>query len=79
YHSLVIEPASLPASLRVTAWTDPVAGAGKEIMAVRHLTRPVVGVQFHPESILTRPGHRLLRNFLDASAPVAGVRRMALA
>ncbi len=59
YHSLVIERASLPAVLEITAWTDD-----GEIMGVRHRTLPVEGVQFHPESILTEQGHELLRNFL---------------
>ena len=58
YHSLVIERASLPACLAVTAWTDD-----GEIMGVRHKTLPVEGVQFHPESILTEHGHALLENF----------------
>ena len=59
YHSLVIERASLPAALEVTAWTDD-----GEIMGVRHVSLPVEGVQFHPESILTQYGHDLLQNFL---------------
>ena len=59
YHSLVIERASLPACLEVTAWTDD-----GEIMGVRHREKAVEGVQFHPESILTEAGHDLLRNFL---------------
>jgi anthranilate synthase component 2 len=59
YHSLVIERASLPECLEVTAHTDD-----QEIMGVRHKTLPVEGVQFHPESILTQHGHDLLRNFL---------------
>jgi anthranilate synthase component 1 len=59
YHSLVIDPATLPAVLERTAWTDE-----GEIMAVRHRTLPVEGVQFHPESILTVEGKRLLGNFL---------------
>jgi anthranilate synthase component II len=61
YHSLVIERASLPEALEVTAWTDE-----GEIMGVRHKSLPVEGVQFHPESILTRHGHDLLRNFVQA-------------
>ena len=61
YHSLVIDPASLPASLEVTAWTDQ-----DEIMGVRHKTAALEGVQFHPESILTVEGKRLLANFLAA-------------
>ena len=59
YHSLVIERASLPKALEVTAWTDD-----GEIMGVRHTNLPVEGVQFHPESILTQHGHELLQNFL---------------
>lgn len=63
YHSLVIERASLPECLEVTAWTDD-----GEIMGVRHKTLPIEGVQFHPESILTEHGHALLRNFLEGEA-----------
>ena len=65
YHSLVIEPASLPDCLEVTAWTEDAQGAMDEIMGVRHRDLPVEGVQFHPESILTACGHDLLRNFLE--------------
>ncbi len=64
YHSLVIAPDSLPACLEVTAWTESAAGEREEIMGVRHRELAVEGVQFHPESILTRNGHALLRNFL---------------
>jgi anthranilate synthase component 2 len=64
YHSLVIEPDSLPDCLEVTAWTEDAAGNRDEIMGVRHRELPVEGVQFHPESILTTCGHDLLRNFL---------------
>ena len=60
YHSLVIDPATLPPMLARTAWTDE-----DEIMGVRHRTLFVEGVQFHPESILTVEGKRLLGNFLD--------------
>ena len=63
YHSLVIEESSLPDCLEVTAWTDD-----GEIMGVRHRTLAVQGVQFHPESILTEHGHRLLKNFLEGEA-----------
>jgi anthranilate synthase component II len=59
YHSLVIDPTTLPATLERTAWTDE-----GEIMGVRHRTAFVEGVQFHPESILTIEGKRLLANFL---------------
>jgi anthranilate synthase component 2 len=60
YHSLVIERASIPDCLAVTAWTDD-----GEIMGVRHKTLAVEGVQFHPESILTEHGHQMLKNFLE--------------
>ena len=60
YHSLIVERASLPKDLVVTAWT-----AEGEIMGLKHDTHPTWGVQFHPESILTQEGHLLLRNFLD--------------
>ena len=65
YHSLVIEQDSLPDCLEVTAWTRLPDGSRDEIMGVRHRTMAVQGVQFHPESVLTDHGHRLLRNFLD--------------
>jgi anthranilate/para-aminobenzoate synthase component II len=59
YHSLVIDPASLPADLSVSARTgDDI------IMAVRHKRFPVEGVQFHPESILNQEGKKILKNFL---------------
>lgn len=64
YHSLVIEQASLPACLEVTAWTQNETGEIDEIMGVKHREFTVEGVQFHPESILTKQGHDLLRNFL---------------
>lgn len=64
YHSLVIERASLPECLEVTAWTEH-DGDVDEIMGVRHRELDVQGVQFHPESILTEHGHRMLKNFLD--------------
>src|SRR5512139_655412 len=65
YHSLVIEQASLPDCLEITAWTQDEAGNIEEIMGVRHKQLDVEGVQFHPESILTEHGHDLLRNFLE--------------
>jgi anthranilate synthase component 2 len=64
YHSLVVENASIPESLSVMAWTE--YQGGHEIMGLKHMTFPVQGVQFHPESILTRCGHDLLRNFLQS-------------
>ena len=60
YHSLVVERASLPECLEITAWTDD-----QEIMGLRHKILPVWGIQFHPESILTTSGMDLLRNFLE--------------
>jgi len=62
YHSLILENASVPECLEITAWTE--YEGGREIMGLRHQSHPVEGVQFHPESILTRCGHDLLRNFL---------------
>ncbi|HHH46650.1 MAG TPA: aminodeoxychorismate/anthranilate synthase component II [Thiotrichales bacterium] len=64
YHSLVIDRESLPDCLEITAWTEK-EGQMDEIMGVRHRELSVEGVQFHPESILTEHGHRLLKNFLD--------------
>ncbi|MBK1706752.1 anthranilate synthase component II [Halochromatium glycolicum] len=64
YHSLVIEEASLPDELEVTAWTETADGERDEIMGIRHRELPIQGVQFHPESILTQHGHDLLRNFI---------------
>lgn len=60
YHSLIAEPESLPDCLQVTARTDDGV-----IMAIRHRDLPIQGMQFHPESIETKHGHRLLRNFLN--------------
>jgi len=60
YHSLVIDRATLPACLELSAWT-----AEDEVMGVRHRQHLVEGIQFHPESILTIEGKRLLKNFLD--------------
>ena len=63
YHSLVIQRASLPECLEVTAVSED-----DEIMGVRHRTLPVEGVQFHPEAILTEHGHALLKNFLSETS-----------
>ncbi len=65
YHSLVVEQGSLPDCLEVTAWTQTADGEVEEIMGLRHKTLAVEGVQFHPESILTRHGHDMLKNFLN--------------
>ena len=65
YHSLVVERASLPQALEITAWTENADGSFEEIMGLRHRAHPVEGVQFHPESILTGHGHALLKNFLQ--------------
>lgn len=62
YHSLVVDRDSLPRELEVTAWTDE-----DEVMGIRHREYPIEGVQFHPESILTRHGKDLLKNFLRIS------------
>lgn len=62
YHSLAIKRESLPALLHMTAETEE-----GEIMGIRHIKHPTFGVQFHPESILTEDGHRLLANFLEIS------------
>src|SRR3954467_4706239 len=63
YHSLVVDRASLPSSLRVTAETDD-----RLIMGAAHTSLPVHGVQFHPESIASEHGHLILKNFLDIVA-----------
>lgn len=65
YHSLVVARESLPDCLEETAWTER-DGQRDEIMGFRHRDLPIEGVQFHPESILTRHGHDLLKNFLDS-------------
>jgi len=66
YHSLIVEPGSLPAELRPTAWTGD-----NVLMALEHTSLPVFGVQFHPEAILTQCGYELLANFLKlAGVPV---------
>ena len=70
YHSLAVDKATLPDDLEITAWTDD-----GEIMGLQHKTRPIHGVQFHPESIATEGGHQLLANFLN----LAGVKRAAMA
>ena len=64
YHSLTLEPDTLPEVLEVEAWTEE-PGWEDEIQAVRHTEHPVWGVQFHPESVASGHGDRLLRNFLE--------------
>ena len=61
YHSLVVDASSLPDCFRVTARAED----DREIMAISHKEHPVEGVQFHPESVLTQYGHKLLQNFID--------------
>jgi len=68
YHSLVLEPATLPLSLRVDAWCETAHGT-KEIMAVSHNLHPIWGVQYHPESLLTEHGHSVLDAFLQFKTP----------
>ena len=70
YHSLVVSPQGLPSELEVTAWSDD-REPGAEIMALCHRRLPVYGVQFHPESVATPDGKRLLINFLN----LAGIER----
>ncbi len=67
YHSLVIDPATLPDCLEVSAWVDQPQGSSdaRQIMGVRHRQHPVEGWQFHPESFLTEPGVQLLTRFLN--------------
>ena len=65
YHSLVVERVNLPDCLEMTAWTESIDGRTEEIMGLRHKDLPLVGVQFHPESIMTNFGHDILKNFLD--------------
>ncbi len=75
YHSLAVEPATVPAELIVTAWTD--SGV---IMGVRHRELPIEGVQFHPESVLTEGGHRMLATWLgECGDPDALARSVGLA
>jgi anthranilate synthase component II len=70
YHSLIVERESLPAVLEIMAWTPE-----GEIMALRHKEHETWGVQFHPESVLTRPGLRLIENFLTLCRQQRGVAR----
>ncbi len=68
YHSLVLDPASLPKTLEVTAWTQDNQGNMEAIMGVRHRYMDIEGVQFHPESVLSEHGHQLFSNFLQLKA-----------
>ena len=67
YHSLVLKKDVIPESLEVTAWTELADGGMEEIMGLRHKSMSIEGVQFHPESILTRCGHDLLQNFINTT------------
>jgi len=62
YHSLVLDPASIPSDLVVNAWTE-----NAEVMAIRHCRYPVFGVQYHPESIMTGVGQQVVRAFIDGT------------
>jgi anthranilate synthase/aminodeoxychorismate synthase-like glutamine amidotransferase len=62
YHSLIVKRDSIPNELVVSAWTED-----DEVMGIRHKYLPLDGVQYHPESILTKEGKRILRNFLEAA------------
>ena len=70
YHSLVIEQATIPDCLEVTAWTQQADGSRDEIMGVRHTKFNIEGVQYHPESILSQQGHDQLANFLKMQGGV---------
>ncbi|MBE9525492.1 MAG: aminodeoxychorismate/anthranilate synthase component II [Proteobacteria bacterium] len=65
YHSLVVEKESLPDCLEMTSWTETEDGQVDEIMGLRHKELAIEGVQFHPESILSQHGHKMLQNFLE--------------
>ena len=65
YHSLIVERASLPSELEVTAWTTNEEGQIEYLMGIKHKKFPAEGVQFHPEAILTEHGHQLLKNFVE--------------
>jgi anthranilate synthase component 2 len=67
YHSLVLQKDLIPECLEVTAWTEKADGEVEEIMGLKHSSLPIEGVQFHPESILTRCGHDLLQNFVNTT------------
>ncbi|GAA0799390.1 anthranilate synthase component II [Spirilliplanes yamanashiensis] len=67
YHSLIVEPDSLPAELEVSAWSDD----DGYVMGLRHRTLPIESVQFHPESVRTDDGHAVFRSFIAAHVPAA--------
>lgn len=67
YHSLVVQRDTLSDDFEVTAWVDTPASRDQEVMAIEHKRLPLVGVQFHPESLMTEYGHQILDNFLDYS------------
>jgi len=67
YHSLVLKKDTIPECLDLTAWTETQEGDIEEIMGIKHNKLPIEGVQFHPESILTRCGHDLLQNFINTT------------
>ncbi len=67
YHSLVLEPASIHDAFNVTAWSHDEQGKPQDVMAIQHKTRPLFGVQYHPESVLTEHGHEVIKNFLSCS------------
>lgn len=77
YHSLVLQKDAIPECLQVTAWTETATGEIEEIMGLRHTSLPIEGVQFHPESILTRCGHDLLQNFINSINTGISTRRVA--
>lgn len=78
YHSLVVAPGELPPALEVTAWSSD-RPEGQEIMALSHRRLPIHGVQFHPESVATSHGRRLLGNFLNLARSALAPRHVASA
>ena len=78
YHSLLVAPEGLPRELEITAWSSD-RPAGEEIMALCHRDLPVFGVQFHPESVATAHGKRLLSNFLTLAGIGAASSRLITA
>jgi anthranilate synthase component II len=78
YHSLVVAAEDFPQELEMTAWSID-RPRGQEIMALRHRSHPIFGVQFHPESIATDGGKNLLQNFLRVAAAARTGRQAAVA